>query len=64
MVAAVSHLIDNFGNDLGTVVEVDWQDSADPDLDAYMVYVRKPVAPSPAVRNLLPGMFGKQPDPG
>lgn len=37
----MSRLIDNFGRDLGEVIEVDREDSADPDVERYVVYVKK-----------------------
>ena len=42
-----SRLVDNFGNDLGEVIEVDMMDSGDPDTRAYMVYVKNPSGPGP-----------------
>jgi hypothetical protein len=41
----MSRLIDEFGRDLGEIVETDREDSADPDVERYVVYVRKEPTP-------------------
>jgi hypothetical protein len=38
----MSRLFDEFGNDLGEIIETAWLDSADPGVLAYTVYVRNP----------------------
>jgi hypothetical protein len=37
----MSRLIDEFGRDLGEIVETDREDSADPETERYVVYVKK-----------------------
>ena len=37
----MSRLIDEFGRDCGEIIETDLEDSADPDTDRYVVYVKR-----------------------
>jgi hypothetical protein len=41
----VSRLVDEFGRDLGEIIETDAIDSGDPETRAYTVYVTPPAEP-------------------